>query len=467
MIAIKTNLPVNHGSTKDPGTARNASTARSAPGRLLLPFAAAALIVLTGATVLAADEITDWNHIMLEATLVATPTVPATPAPVTTRSTAIVQAAVFDAVNGIDRRYEPIFVRQAAPRKASKRAAAVQAAYAILVRLYPSQSDSLDEARSASLNKIRRGWDSESAESIEAGIEWGQAVADKIWSWRSQDGFANTPPPFIGGTAPGEWRPTPPKFQPGLTPQLAQVTPWVIKSPSQFRPVAPPALDSAEYAIDFNEIKLMGSSASTGRTPDQTEFVLFWQAGNPPDFFDPVAISLAEMHHFSMLQTARLLAQVNLAMSDAMIGCWDSKYTFAFWRPITAITSADTDNNPETVPDPEWTPLIPTPPFPEYPSAHSCASGAAARVLSHYFGEKTAITVTNDALPGQIRTYPSFSAALDEIVDARVFGGIHFRNSCKVGQELGQAVGRYVVEHSLRRIDRCDRRDDNPFDYHR
>jgi hypothetical protein len=224
-------------------------------------------------------------------------------------------------------------------------------------------------------------------------------------------------------------------------------------------------LDSAEYTADFNETKVMGSSSSTSRTPDQTDLARFWQAGNPPDFWDPVAVSLAEKHHFSMLQTARLLAQVNLAMSDAMIGCWDAKYTYVFWRPITAITLADTDGNPETTADPAWTPLIPTPPFPEYPSAHSCASGAAVRVLSHYFGERTASTVTNDALPGEIRTFPSLSAALEEVVDARVFGGIHFRNSCKTGQALGSAVGQYVVEHSLRRIDGCDRRDEKRSDW--
>lgn len=159
------------------------------------------------------------------------------------------------------------------------------------------------------------------------------------------------------------------------------------------------------------------------------------------------------------LQTARLLAQLNLAMSDAMIGCWDAKYTYVFWRPITAITLAGTDGNPGTVPDDQWTPLIATPPFPEYPSAHSCVSGAAARVLSHYFGEKTAIVVTNDALPGQYRTFADVSAALNEIANARVFGGLHFRNSCKVGQELGNAVGTYVVQHSLRRLDGRHERD--------
>ena len=403
-----------------------------------------------------ADEVSDWNHIMLEATLVS----PATPAPVSTRSTAIVQAAVFDAVNGIDPQYTPVHVGLTGPHNASKRAAAVQAAFATLIRLYPAQSDVLEQQRSASLTGIARGWGAERSESIQQGIEWGQTVADSIWDWRSNDGFAQTVPSFIGGNAPGEWRPTPPASLPGLTPQLAHVTPWVIESPSQFRPPAPPALDSAQYTADFNEIKLVGSSSSSDRTADQTQYALFWNPGNPPDFWDPVATALAERHHFSLLQTAHLLAQVNLAMSDAIIGCWDAKYTYVSWRPITAIQLADTDGNPDTLADPTWMPLLVTPPFPGYPSAHSCASAAAARVLSHYFGENTAITVTNDALPGEVRSFGSFSAALAEIVDARVFGGIHFRTDCNAGQTLGDSVGEYVIKHSLRPIDRWDRRDE-------
>ncbi|HEU5402995.1 MAG TPA: hypothetical protein VFU86_16675, partial [Terriglobales bacterium] len=238
------------------------------------------ILLLAGAAMMPADEVSDWNQIMLEATLVATPTIPATPAPISTRSTAIVEAAVFDAVNGIDPKYAPIFVRDAGPHEASKRAAAVQAAYAILIRLYPAQSDTLAQQRSASLMRIARGWSAERSESIQKGVEWGQKVADAIWAWRSNDGMNTVTPPFTGGTATGEWRPTPPKFAPGLAPQLARVTPWVIKSPSQFRPPAPPALDSLEYAVDFNETKVMGNSSSNSRTPDDTSFALFWQAGN-------------------------------------------------------------------------------------------------------------------------------------------------------------------------------------------
>jgi membrane-associated phospholipid phosphatase len=414
------------------------------------------VLLLASCRIGQADEVTDWNQIMLEATLVP----PATPAPVSTRTTAIVQAAVFDAVNGIDPQYTPIHVFRRGPRNASKRAAAVQAAYATLIRLYPAQSDMLGQQRSASLAAIARGWDAERPESIQKGIEWGQTVADSIWVWRSNDGFSQTPPPFMGGNAPGEWRPTPPALLPGLTPQLADVTPWVIQSPSQFRPAGPPALDSFEYTVVFDEIKAMGSVSSTSRTPDETAAAIFWNPGNPPDFWDPVGAALAQKHHFDLLRTAHLLAQMNLAMSDAMIGCWDAKYTFVSWRPVTAIPLADTDGNPDTVPDPTWMPLLVTPPFPGYPSAHSCASGAAAQVLSHHFGDNTAITVSNDALPGQTRSFGSFSAALAEIVDARVFGGIHFRTDCDAGQALGESVAEYVIKHSLRPIDEWDRRDD-------
>ena len=318
----------------------------------------------------AADEVTDWNQVMLLATLTA----PVTPAPITTRVAAIVQAAVFDAVNGIDRRYTAIYVPPAAPPGASKRAAAVQAAYATLVNLFPDQKANFDQQRTASLAAI-----TDSNDAVQQGLAWGQNVADQIWTWRSQDGFSDPPPPYLGGTQPGQWRPTPPAMAPGLAPQLATTTPWVIRSPSQFRTQGPVAMTSDQYTADFNEVKSMGSSTNSGRTADQTLFANFWQVGNPPDYWDPVVISLAAQHHFSMSRTARLLALVNLGMADAAIGCWDAKYTYSSWRPITAIQLGDTDGNDATVPDSTWTPLIVTPPFPEYPSAHSCVSGAAGQ----------------------------------------------------------------------------------------
>jgi hypothetical protein len=396
-------------------------------------------MVLAG-SVARADEVTDWNQVMLLATLTA----PATPAPVATRVAAIVQAAVFDAVNGVDRHYTQLYVPPAAPPGTSNRAAAVQAAYATLVNLYPDQKAKFDQQRTASLAAI-----TDANDAVQNGLSWGQYVADQIWAWRSQDGFSNAPPPYLGGTQPGQWRPTPPAMAPGLVPQLAQTTPWVIRSPSQFRPAGPAAMTSDQYTADFNETKSMGGASNSGRTADATRYANFWQAGNPPDYWDPVVTSLAAQKNFSMVQTARMLALVNMGIADAIIGCWDAKYTYSSWRPVSAIQLGDSDGNDATAPDPAWTPLITTPPFPEYPSAHSCASGAATHILSQAFGEETSFNVVSNAMPGVTRKFNSFTASLAEVMNARVFGGIHFRTACVDGQALGIAVGDYVLDHAV------------------
>jgi hypothetical protein len=395
------------------------------------------LVLAVGIT--RADEVTDWNHVMLMAMLTA----PVTPAPVATRVAAIVQAAVFDAVNGIDRRYTPIYVPAAAPPGASTRAAAVQAAYATLVSLYPNQKDKLDQQRSASLAAI-----TDTSDAVQGGLSWGQYVADQISAWRSQDGFSDAPSPYLGSTDPGKWRPTPPAMAAALVPQLGRVTPWAIPSPSHFRPSGPAAMTSDQYLADFNETKSMGGATNSGRTADATLNANFWQAGNPPDYFDPVVIALAAQHHYSAVQTARMLAMVNMGIADAIIGCWDAKFTYSSWRPITAIQLADTDGNDTTTADAAWTPLIPSPPFPEYPSAHSCASGAATHILSHSFGEETSFDVASNAMPGVTRHFHNFSAALSEIVNARIYGGLHFRTACVDGTALGIAVGDYLVSHT-------------------
>ena len=405
---------------------------------VLCLFAAAAFVA-------SADEVTDWNKILLQALI----TPPAVAAPLAQRSAAIVQAAVFDAVNGIERSYTPIHVLPAAPPGASQRAAAVQAAYASLVRLFPSQTATFDQARTISMINISSGSAAENSESIERGVAWGQIVADAIWAWRSADGFSNVPPPYLGGSAPGQWRPTPPAFAPGLAPQLAVVTPWAILSPSQFRPSGPAGLTSAQYTADFNETKSMGSASSATRTDDETLYVKFWNSTSPAGFFDPVATSLAVERHLTLSEESRLLALLNIGLADAIIGCWDAKYTYSSWRPVTAIQLAGTDGNSDTTADPTWTPLLVTPPFPEYPSAHSCVSGAATRMLSSYFGESTPFSVSSNGMPGVVRYFSNFSAAIEEIKNARVFGGIHFRTACNDGQTLGEAIGDYIVANSL------------------
>jgi hypothetical protein len=387
-----------------------------------------------------ADVIKDWNL----ALLAATETAPVTPAPITTRVAAIVQAAVFDAVNGIERRYSPIFVEPAAPAGASVQAAAVEAAYVTLGDLYPAQQATFDQQRTASLAQI-----TDNNLAVQQGLAWGQSVANQIWAWKSQDGFSNTVAPYLGGTNPGQWRPTPPAMAPGLDPQLATTTPWVMRSPSQFRLAGPPALTSDQFTADFNETESMGAATNSGRTADQTLAANFWQAGNPPDYWDQTVLALAEQNGYSITDTARLLALVNLGMADAMIGCWDSKYLYSSWRPITAIQLAATDGNAATAADPTWTPLITTPAFPEYPSAHSCASGAAAHILAATFGEATSFGVVSLAMPNVTRQFHNFSESLEEVANARVFGGIHFRTATTDGTSLGISVADYVMKNAL------------------
>ena len=409
------------------------------------------LVLVAGTAAMRADEVTDWNRILLEATLV---TVPApTSGIAATRVAAIVQAAVFDAVNGIERRFTPVHVLPAAPPGASQRAAAVQAAYTSLVLLYPSQAAALSQKRAVSLAGIASGAAAEHSQSIARGIEWGQTVADAIWAWRSTDGFLNAPPPFTGGLAPGQWRPTPPGFAPGLVPQLAHVTPWVINFPSQFRPGPPPALTSGLYAAEFNEVKSLGSAVSAARTPDQTLFARFWQSANPPVFWDAVATSIGAQRHLTLSENARLLALINIASADAGIACWDSKYFYNFWRPITAIQLGDTDGNAATTADPSWQPLLTTPPYPDYVSGLLATSSAAVRLLSNYFGENTPFSVESPGMPGVVRSFASFSAALDELRSARVWAGIHFRTADNEGQKLGIEVADWImISHSLQPV---------------
>jgi hypothetical protein len=407
----------------------------------------------------------------LEPTLLLLANLDGTNPLVLTRAIAIVQSAVFDAVNGIEPRYTAVHVQPAAPAGASRRAAAVQAAYATMVKLFPTQQFTLDLRRTISLQVLSSDARETSA-SITSGINWGQKVADEILAWRSTDGSDQVLPPFLGGEAVGMWRPTPPDFIPGIFQHFATVTPWSINSPSQFQPQGPPALASRRYAADFNEVKTMGSATSATRTPDQTIYSLFWGWTTASYLWNNLAVSLIERpsrkgegyrqngftgetgtrRHTGLLESARILAAMNIAMADAGIACWDGKYTFAFWRPITAIPLADSDGNPETSADPTWTPLLPIPPHPEYPSAHSCFSGAAAAVLSNLLGENTRFSMTSDSLLGVKRSFGSFSAAMEEVKNARIFAGIHFRSACDDGQKIGIDVANHVLQNSLQPI---------------
>src|SRR5262249_22321997 len=277
---------------------------------------------------------------------------------------------VFDAVNGINPTFQPLHERPNAPRNASQRAAAIQAAYVVLVDTYPAQNATLTAQRNASLAAL-----TESAQAIAAGIAWGQTVADAIWAWRLADGKAPPPPPFVGvlglvGTpaAVGYWRPTPPVNAFGAGPQFATMTPWVLTRPSQFRLPPPYALNSAEFAADLAETKLMGALSGSPRTADQSELALFWQS-NTPLTWDRIAALISTQRGLSFTDNAHLFALLNVTMADAVIACWDSKYRYSFWRPITVIQEGLTPGSA----DPTWEPWLDffktgTPAHPEYPS---------------------------------------------------------------------------------------------------
>jgi hypothetical protein len=403
----------------------------------------------------APDPVLQWIGIMND-TVIAGKTNPLA----TTRVTALVAASMFDAVNGIHPRYESLYVRPKAPGYASQRAAAVEAAYVILSTLYPAQAAPLGTSHDASITAISA---TEHAQSVQAGRAWGQSVASTILQLRSTDGLTPAPPPFVGvlgietsQSAVGVWRPTPLLNLTGAAPQWATMTPWVLTRPAQFRLPAPYALTSAEYAADYNELKSMGVYSGSSRSDDQSELALFW-AGDTPLYWNRIAAQLSVSRSFSLSDNARLFALLNVAMADAGIACWDSKYRYVFWRPITAIRAGDTDGNASTDLDPAWVPWLDatpggTPAHPEYPSGHSTVSGSAAYVLAAVFGDNSPFTVTSDVHAGT-RSFSSFSAAVGEIADARVFGGIHFRTSCVRGNSLGASVAAYISSHAMRVLD--------------
>ena len=411
-----------------------------------LVFAACPLRVSAAAP----DPVLEWIGVMNNTVLAA-----GTAPNVTGRVVALVSASVFDAVNGIDPRFRTLHVRPDAPHNASQRAAAIQAAYAILLNLYPAQSAALTNQRNASLAALSG---TENANSIAAGVAWGQTVADSIWAWKLNDGFAPTPPPPFFGVqsiagmpnSAGFWRPTPPANASGATPQLATMTPWVLTRPSLFRLPPPLALNSTDYLADLDEVRLMGSLSSANRSSEQTEVALFW-ALNTPLAWNRVAAQLAAARGLSLTENAHLFAVLNVTMADAIIAGWDSKYRYIFWRPVTAIRAGAAPGDP----DANWRPLLDmltgTPAHPEYPSAHSTYSGAATFILAAAFGEITDFSLTSEIRPGT-RSYTSFSQAIAEIADARVFGGIHLRSSCARGISLGHAVADYVSRHAMRSL---------------
>jgi hypothetical protein len=391
-------------------------------------------------TVESGQPVIDWNEIQLS--IVNTPGAqPANIQP--TRNFAIVDAAIYDAVNAIDRTHEPYLISVRAPRDASETAAANAAARTALDELYPAEQSTIDAQYVAELAKVADG------PAKDQGIGIGEQVAADLLAIRANDGSSITPAPFVPGTAPGDFRPTPPNFPIPVFTTWGQVTPFVLDSGSQFRPVPPPALTSDAYADAINEVQSLGSATSTTRTPEQTEIGKFW---NPPiqNFWNQIADEVATAHHTDLPTTARLFAALNLSFADSAIAFYDAKYTYQLWRPVTAIRLADSDGNPNTVADPNWLPLAGnTPADPSYPGAHSTISAAGADVLASFFGDNQSFAVTSPALPGVTRSFDSFSAAATEAGLSRIYAGVHTRLDHVAGLTLGDDVANFVLDNAL------------------
>jgi hypothetical protein len=407
----------------------------------------------TPGTQTSTDVVTNWNRTMVDALETAH-----TPPPPSARVAALVQASVFDAVNGIARRYTPVHVQPAAPRGASRAVAAASAAHEALVALFPAQQAMLDQRLDDTLDQV--GGSGGTDQSIARGLSWGKTVADEILAWRATDGFTAVLPPYVPVAIPGRWQPTPPLFGPPLFRPFATLTPFALTSPSQFLPPGPPQLTSPLYAQDFNEVKALGSATSVRRTPEETQTAVFWQVDTPAAIWNRVADDLADEHHASLLANARVLALTDIALLDATIAIWNAKNTFDTWRPITAIEQAASDGNPDTNQDAGWAPLIVTPAFQEYPAGHPGVSNAAASVLASSYGDQTAFTTTSVGLPGIQRSFTSFSSAIAQVEDARVWGGIHFRFACVTAARVGAAVADYVQRTQLLRPSRRENNDE-------
>ncbi len=387
------------------------------------------------------NPVIEWNKFLLGIQATAGDQ-PATVHP--TYELAIMHAAIYDAVVAIDHSAMPYLTTVHAPRDASQAAAADTAARDTLVKLYPSLQSSIDQEYAGLLSQLapRRR--------VAEGIQVGEQVAAQLLAARRGDGSDAQPIPFTPGTSPGDYQLTPPSFGAPVFTHWRFVRPFALRRASQFRPGPPPALTSAKYAAAFDEVKALGAATGSTRTADQTEIGLFW---NPPIWatWNRIAETAALGHHGSLSETARTFAALNLTFADSVIAFYDAKYTYRLWRPVTAIQRADTDGNPDTTADPNWTPLSATAPDPSYPGAHGTISAAGAETLAAIYGNDFAFDVTSTALPGVERSFTSFSEAADEATVSRIYNGNHTRIDQVAGENLGRDVAQFVLRSALLR----------------
>lgn len=415
------------------------------------------------------NQVLEWNQIFID-TLIATNTANSS----SQRLGAIVHTAIFDAYNGIQQRYAPVFIHNRPHHGTSRRAAVIAAAYTALAGLFPTRLAELAASYDASLASLsndceHRGQshaERRCAVPIERGIAWGTDVAQAVLAWRATDGFNATYPAFAGGTAVGQWRPTPRLVPPpptcGTTMSaqgLASTAMFVLANETQFQPGPPRGLTSGAYADDFNAVKALGRGTGSTRTVDQTALAPFWE-GNASVHWNQAANQLARANQLSMSDSNRLLALLNVAMADTAITVWNAKRFYGrnpsevTWRPATSIPLADSDGNPDTTPDVDWQPLVNTPCHPEYPAGHPGLNGAAATVLLSRFSDQQTFMLTTPSLPS--RTYTSIAQARSDGNNARVWGGMHYPSTVAISDAVGEAIAQYVDRNAMQRRDGRD-----------
>lgn len=382
-----------------------------------------------------ADVVSDWNAIASQTAI------PVRPGPSAILDLAMVHAAMHDAIQAFQGRFEP-YDTPIPNASGSPVAAAARAAHDVLVARFPSQSATLDTLLDNYLNGLGLQGD--------AGLIIGQQAAANILNLRAGDGsFPANPEVFTGGTGPGEWRPTPPAFAPMAVPWLGAVLPFTLKDVTQFRSPPPPSLDSGQYVREYNETKALGSINSTARTQAQTDLALFY-SDNFLALWERTLRGIANANINNIGDSARLFALANLSAADALIAAWDGKRFYHFWRPITAIQNGNDDGNPRTAGDATWLPQIPTnnPPYPEYPSGANSLTGAMTRTLERLFGDKMTFSVMS-AFVNQTKTYHRFSDMADDVVNVRIYQGIHFRSADEVARRHGTLIANMAFSDFL------------------
>jgi len=398
------------------------------------------------ASLLGANVILDWDAVMMSAIRLdnSGPTL-------STRNLAILHVAMYDAVFSIERTHQECVVRVVPSPGASAEAAAVAAGREVLTALYPSVQ--------AQTDALFAGWQRAAppGAATEDGLRLGRSVAQVVLEARAGDG-STTEVPYIPDDEPGSWRRTPPTFRPPLTPHWRYVRPFAIAALEPFLPPRPPVLSSEAYATALEEVRAIGASNSAIRTPEQREIAIFWSdfsyTAMPPGHWQEIASTIARERGTDLPGTARLMALLSVAQADAAIVCWEAKYRYNLWRPVTAIQRADVDGNAASAADPQWDSLLAAPPFPAYPSGHSTFSKAGAVVLAGFYQtDAIRFTASSDASPGVRRSYSSLSACADEVGLSRIYGGIHFAFDNDAGKASGEGVARFVLANVMLPLD--------------